>query len=169
MNAFRKWIGFLNGLMLVMLTITATGFAVPASAAVDKQFALSVEAFPDYTVLPASTPGSEVKAPVKVIATFTNLSPPSTASSNVGSLTLSMTVPGMSIVNGLIGGTDYSPTGTSGNVVRTSADVDHRDEHVAAEGAAEIHAHAVRQQLRRHYVDRHGEHRARSSPVSRSS
>jgi hypothetical protein len=114
MNAFLKWMGFLNRLLLVTLTIVAAGVAVPANAAVDKLFSLSVQAFPDYTLLPATTPGSEVKAPVRVVATFTNLSPPTTASSNISSLTLSMAVPGMSIVN------DPMPTGTSGNVVRTS-------------------------------------------------
>ena len=113
MNGIRK-------LLCIAAAMTFVAFAPPAVAGLSKQFSLSVQALPDYTVLPATTPGSEIKVPVKVVASFTNLSPPSTASSNISSLTLSMTVPGMSIVNGTIGGIDYSPTGPSGNVVWNS-------------------------------------------------
>jgi len=110
----------LRNLVCIAAAVTFAAFAAPAVAGLDKQFSLSVQAVPDYTVLPATTPGSEVKVPVKVVASFTNLSPPSTAASNISSLTLSMPLPGMSIVNGTIGGVDYSPTGSSGNVVWTS-------------------------------------------------
>jgi hypothetical protein len=113
MNGLRKLLRF-------ALAIALATLALPAVAALDKVFSLSMQANPDYTLLPATTPGSEIKSPVQIVATFTNLSPPSTASSNISSLTLSMAVPGMSIVNGKIGDVDYSPTGTSGNIVVTS-------------------------------------------------
>lgn len=113
-----KMNGMRNSLRFVLAT-TIVALALPVLAAGGKQFALSVQAFPVYTA-PAGTPGAQIQAPVKIVASFTNLAPPSVASSNISSLSLSMTVPGMSIVNGFIGPIDYSPTGTSGNVVWTS-------------------------------------------------
>lgn len=101
----------------VLLAIAIIAIASPAIATPEKQFSLSVQASPVYTVPPSTTPvpattlGAQVTAPVKVVATFTNLAPPSTASSNISSLSLSMAVPGMSIVT-QVGTTPYPPTGT---------------------------------------------------------
>ena len=138
MKTFAKSLSVLHGLLSIALMISIASFSTPTVAKTGgKQFSLSVSASPTYklpdgSITTTPTVGAQIQAPVPVVAKFKNLAPPDTANSNFGSVTLSMTVPGMSIVGA-----------TAAAAYIIDGDVDHGDD-IRREGREGVHLDVLR-------------------------
>jgi hypothetical protein len=88
MNGIRRLVGSL--VVVALAAFSLPGIAAKGGTSTDKAYSLVVEAQPIYSGTPAT-----IEAPVKVLAKFKNLAPPSSASSNPGSLELRITNPGV--------------------------------------------------------------------------
>jgi len=103
MNGIRKMLGFT--IVLVFAVFSQPGIAAKGGTSTDKAYSLVVEAQPTYSGTPAT-----IEAPVLVLAKFKNLAPPSSASSNPGSLELLITNPGVTFYTDAL----HQPSGTIG-------------------------------------------------------
>lgn len=94
MNAFRKRVRLVTGLIFATATIFISTVATPCLAAPQKTYSMNVVASATYHVDPTSLqPAIDVPVPISV--TIKNESPPSTANSNISSFSFS--VAGMTI------------------------------------------------------------------------
>ena len=98
-------------LLTVFASLPPSAMAAKPSPATGKAYSLTLEAQPTYGGTPPT-----IQTPVPVQATLTNLAPPSTASSNVGSWELLITNPGVTFFED----DTHHPSGTSGTVAKTS-------------------------------------------------
>jgi hypothetical protein len=108
MITLRKSLLLVAALLCSTLTFSAMG-AKPPVKNIDKAYSLTMST-PDlaYNAL------DDVVAPVKVVAKLTNLAPPSTAASNVGSFRLRLAVAGVTIFTD--GTPEHAPQGSSGDI-----------------------------------------------------
>jgi hypothetical protein len=115
--------------LLILSLLAGAIFSLPAIVAAkggtsngtDKAYSLVMDEQATYSdeLVPPVLPRSVV-APVKVVATLMNMAPPSTSASNVGSFSLRITNPGVTIF-APPGDAGHQPTGSTNGVVNGTA------------------------------------------------